>query len=279
MITRTFVLSMMLPALIAGSFLFAAWRARRDAADLRATWSAAPALGLAFVAGYAVILGWPPFPPVEATQRLVYSVLVASVVLAFLAWRAAPPALTWTLRALFSFALPWLLLQANIEYRWSGAESFAWVAGLGAATLLHGLALDVAWQRNPGIAAPLGGAIAWAGCGVVLVLSKSALLGQLAGVNAAALGAAGIVGLLRPNLVLATAGSAIVSWLWVGLSLNAGFYAEGSALALVVAALAPLAGLATARRFTHAGTVRRATSIAVVSAVLSGAAILLAARP
>jgi hypothetical protein len=278
MITRSLLLSIALPALIAGGVLYLAARAWRRDATPGGAWSTAPALGLAFVAGYAAIVGWPPFPPVEATQRLVYEMLVASFVLAVIVWRPGNSILTGVVRALFSFALPWLLLRSNIEYRWSTAQDVMWVAGLGAATFLYGLALDATSRRNEGVVAPLGWFVAWTGLAIVLVLSASALLAQIAAACAAALGAVCVVGLLQPRLSLAPGGTAILSWVWAGLSINAAFYAEGSPYALVLLALAGLGGLATRRLPQDAGTWKRVLTGAWATAPLAALAVIIAWR-
>ena len=278
MITRSLVLSIALPALIAGSVLLLAWRTRQRDAAAWARSSTALAFGLAFVAGYTVLVGWPPYPPVEATQRLVYEILVAAGVLAVIVWRPANAAVTTSVRALFSLALPWLLLRPNIEYRWSTVEDVLWVGGLGTATFLYGLALDASTRRNDGIVAPLNGVVAWTGLAIVSVLSHSALLGQLAGACSAALGAACFVGLMQPRLALAPAGTAILSWIWAGLSINVAFYAEGSPWALLIVAIASLGGLATRRLPPTAGAWQRVVASATSTALLTGAAVLVAWR-
>lgn len=276
--TRSLLLSIALPALIAGSVLLVAVRAWRRDAKPGGAWGAAPAIGLAFVAGYAVLVGWPPFPPVEATQRLVYEMLAASFVLALVVWRPGNPWVTGVVRALFSLALPWLLLRTNIEYRWSTTQDVMWVAGLGAATFLYGLALDAASQRNEGVVAPLVWFVAWTGLAIVLVLSASALLAQLAGACAAALGAACVVGLLQPRLSLAPGGTAMLAWVWAGLAINAAFYAEGSPYALALAAAAGLGGLATRRLAPDEAAWKRVVTGAWVTTPLAAAAVIIAWR-
>ena len=278
MITRSLALGIALPALIAGSVLWVAWRAWRRDVPVSASWSVAPAFGLAFVAGYAVVVGWPPFPPVEATQRLVYEVLAAVPVLAVLVWRPANVRFTSVVRAAFSCALPWLLLRPNIHYRWTTVEDIAWVGGLGTATFLYGLALDASTRRNLGVVAPLNGCIASSGLAIVAVLGHSALLGQLAGASTAALGATCVVGLMQPRLALAPAGTAILAWIWAGLSINVAFYAEGSPWALLIVAAASLGGFATRPLPATAGTWTRVLATGSVSALFAGAAVFVAWR-
>ncbi len=278
MITRSLVFSIALPALIAGSVLLLAWRAWRRDASASAPWSAAPALGLAFVAAYAALVGWPPYPPVEATQRLVYQMLVASFVLAIVVWRPGNARITSIVRAAFSFALPGLLLRSYIEYRWSTTQDILWVAGLGLATFVFGLGLDASAKRNDGIVSPFSWLISWTAFAIVLVLSHSALLAQLAGGVTAALGAACVVGLLHPRLALAPGGTAVLAWLWAGLSINAAFYAEGSPVALVILALSGWSGFATRSLSADTRTLKRLLSSAWVATLLAGLAAVLAWR-
>ncbi len=269
MITQSLLLSMALPALVAGSVLFGAQRMTRGAA---ASWAASLALAWAWIVGYVTVVGWPPFPPINATQRLVYHVLVASVVLAVVVGRFERARVLASLRAGFSFVLPWLLLRPNIEYRWSTLESVAWVAGLGAVIFVFSMALDAAARRNTGAVTPVAACVAWIGFAVVLVLSGSALLGQLAGACAAALGAAAVFGFVKPDARWTPAGTAILSWVWAGLAINAGFYAEGSPYALVLITLSACAMWFTRRLRDDASSARRillATGVTTLGAVAS----------
>ena len=278
MITQALLLSIALPALTAGSVLLLGWRFGRRDAEPATAWSAAPAMGLSFIVGYVTLIGWPPYPPINATQRLVYEILVGSLIMAVLVWRRAPSTLTGIVRLLFSLALPWLILRPNIEHRWSTTQDVLWVAGLGTLTFLYGVALDAAARRNRGAVAPGLALLAWTGLALVLVLSGSALLAQLAGACAAALGASMLVGLFQPRLQWAPAGTAILGWIWVGLSINAAFYAEGSPYALLLVAAAGLAGM-TSRHFAPGAPVlRRLLASAGFTVVLAGAAVVLAWR-
>lgn len=144
-------------------------------------------LGLAFLAAYVAISGWPRWLPVEATQRLFYFVAIAALLAAPLARLGRGVRLA----AMFAFATPAtaLLLQGQIQHRWSIAQSVLWVAGLGAL----GVVLAAAWaqstirpfQTSHPTTTTWHDALlrpALIGCAALaLGLSGSALLGQLMG--------------------------------------------------------------------------------------------------
>ena len=143
----------------------------------------------------------------------------------------------WGGRLLFSGFIPWLLLHATLKYRWGTIEGMMWVVGLGALTLVFFLVLDTLTGRLSGVSSPPILLIVTLGSSVVLVLSGSALLGQLAGILASALGASLITAWWQPKLIprldrdvrfapLAGEGVTVVAVLLVGLWLNGYFYAE-----------------------------------------------------
>ena len=127
-----------------------------------------------------------------------------------------------------------------------------WVVGLGALTLVFFLVLDTLTGRLSGVSSPPILLIVTLGSSVVLVLSGSALLGQLAGILASALGASLITAWWQPKLIprldrdvrfapLAGEGVTVVAVLLVGLWLNGYFYAEVPATSALLLGTAPAA--------------------------------------
>ncbi|MFZ0712153.1 MAG: hypothetical protein WAM53_19085 [Terrimicrobiaceae bacterium] len=232
-----FLLQQLLPGMLAAvlvSGVFAIvgrlWRANN--------WADAVALGIGYASGHAVAVGWPAFPPSEATQWLPYFALAAAV-LGVLDVFVRPAG---SLRALIWVAccagLLGLLLKPKFQYGWSIPAGVLWVAGLAAGMLVLASSLDAAVRRDSSISSPLVLTIVTCGTGATLMLSGSMLLGQLAMVLAAALGATLVVAFLLPKAVEGRGVVPVSVALLVSLWLCGCFYADlpvASALLLAVA--------------------------------------------
>lgn len=210
-------------------------------------------LCVAFLAAFVALTSWPRFLPVEATQRLFFFV-VLSLVLSCMV-RRLPHHLR--LMAVWVFSLPTtaLLLQAQIEYRWSAPASVLWVASIATMAVLIAWSWTRSLQTEPkttvvvrsdpstsfnpsalsysrweaGIRPALLG-----GTALCLGLSGSALLGQLMGALAVAAATIEAWQIFRHEPVWRK--SDALSWTTPvgGLILIASFYAD---LAPVPAAL------------------------------------------
>jgi hypothetical protein len=172
------------PAVVAAvGVLLAAW-ARRRPAPL----AAGPAVAAAFLGAFVAMTGWPRWLPVEASQRLFF--LVALAALLGLAWAwIRPAATTWIVRAVAVGVPLVLLLKTPLEYTWSTAQAALWLTGLLAAGLALLRALEARFDPDRSAPSLLAAAVLPAllgGTAVVLGLSASARLAQLAGALAVA---------------------------------------------------------------------------------------------
>ena len=89
------------------------------------------------------------------------------------------------------------------------------------------------------------------GLAYVLFLSNSAFLAQQAGILAATLGAAAIIGFIRPAMSISIGGTAVFTVLYMSLLLGGHFLAEvprSSAIFLLLAPLVSVLGLNDAAR-------------------------------
>ncbi len=237
-----FLLQQILPAvlvagLISGVFAIAGrlWRANN--------WADAVALGVGYAGGHVATAGWPAFPPAEATQWLPYFALAAmflGVLDVFLRPAGLLRALIWILCCMGFLRL---LLNAKFQYGWSLPEGVLWIAGFAAGMLILAGSLDAAVRRDTSISIPLILTIVAGGTGVALMLSGSLLLGELAIVLAAALGAILAVAFLVPKAAegrgIVPVAVALLASLW----LSGCFYADlpsASALLLAAASLPAL---------------------------------------
>jgi hypothetical protein len=198
------------PALFAGVLLLLAWVSRDSAEQASRGWLGALALGGAYLIGQAAISGLPPFPPIQADDRLFW-VVASAVALAavdgLLGDRRVP---RLVLRAAFSCFVVWYLLARLLQRR-ELPEVVTWVAGLGAALFLGWSALAAWASRRAGASVPLVLWFTTSALSVALLLSHTAKYAQMAGTLAACLGAAVVVAWLRPSFALGGGAASIVA--------------------------------------------------------------------
>jgi hypothetical protein len=270
MIPLSILLSIALPTAIAIAVMAVAWRRRSETQD--PVWVGALLFAVTHASAHVALVGWPPFPPIEATQWLLVLALGAGVTSAAASARRDVGRAQWSTRALFAFLLPWVLLRPLVAHSWSTPQSILTIVLLGWSMLLYSWGLEVSARNNRGVAFPLALAVAAGGSAVVLLLSGSAFLAQLAGALAAALAATAGVALFRPRLSQAGGASLVLALLFVGLWINGAFYAEAHPVAIVLAALAGLVGLVSLSGAAPPGARRRALLLALLAALLGASA-------
>ena len=232
--------SVLLPVFISGTILFIAWRGwRRSEPIPNGTWGGPIALGLGYGVGHIGTIGFPPFPAVEATQWLLYFAFAATVFSLLESRWGKSGFVCFLIRGMLSAAIPWLLLRSMLKHTWAPIEGVAWLLGLSGAVFAFWILLDAAMEHHTGVTSPLTLLIVTLGSSVVLVLSGSALLGQLAGILGAAVGASLIVAWWRPKLTFAGGMVPVVAAMLAGLWLNGYFYAEAPAASILPLAIAP----------------------------------------
>ena len=288
------LLGLALPAAVSAMTLAVAWRpwrraipSDRSAGDpsgrrsvAAGPWSVAAAVGAGYVAGHAALRGWPPFPPLEATNWLFHFALAAIVPpVVYSAWGRLRW-LRWVFRVVLSTALPLLVLWPLVEHTWGRTESVLWLAGLSVGTLALWSALGALVERARGALVPLALLVAAAAGGPIFVVSGSLLVGQLGGALAAALAPLPLAVALRPGR--ATSGVVPPALLLLtGLSINGYFYVEPfdpvlSAASILLLAVAPAAAwIAWLRPLRSRGWKATLTG-ALATALVVGAALLLA---
>lgn len=199
------VLGVLLPALIvlvvAG---LAAWFARGDARPSSRRWAGAAlalAAGLGCAAGIAGVLRRVPgFPPSEAAEWVFYAVLAASIAEAIVIAFAAP---TWVGALVvcavavcaLRVALKSQFAQSGDDEGWSPAQGMLYVIGMGVIATAMWWALRRACDDLRHLA-PLAAWGVAALAAVLLMVTGSQELGQLAGAVAAVAGAELVLKLL-----------------------------------------------------------------------------------
>lgn len=219
------LLGVLLPALLCGVSLLLLGRLGEDR---RRSMGLATAIGLAagYGAGQWIIIGWPDFPPIDVTHWLPYFAIAAAIIgIRESVWDSSAP-LRWGIRALFCLAVVWLLLRPFLQNQWTAFQGALWLFGLGAFSLLLFWLLERLSEGTPSVAQPLVLIILASASSIVLVLSYSASLGQLAGCLAAALGAMTVLSFLISGVRLAPGGVPVVTALLTGLWVCGYFYAS-----------------------------------------------------
>jgi hypothetical protein len=199
------------PAVFAGVLLLLAWVSRDSAEKASRGWLGALALGGAYLFGQAAaISGLPPFPPIQADDRLFWVVVSAVVLAAVEGLLSERWPLRFALRAGFACFAVWYLLARVLERR-ELAQTVALVAALGGALWL-GWTLLAAWAtRRPGASVPLVLWFTTSAVSVALLLSHTAKYAQMAGTLASCLGAAVVVSWVRPSFALGGGAAGIVA--------------------------------------------------------------------
>jgi hypothetical protein len=265
-----FLLQQLLPGvlvavLLSGVFAIVGrlWRANN--------WADAVALAIGYAGGHAVTAGWPAFPPSEATQWLPYFALATmflAVLDVFLRPAGSLRALIWILCCA---GLLRLLLKPKFQYGWSLPEGILWIAGLAAGMLVLGSSLDAAVRRDS-TSSSLVLTIVACGTGATLMLSGSMLLGLLAMVLAAALGAILVVAFLFPNAVEGRGAVPVTVALLASFWLSGYFYAElppASALLLAAASFPALLLISLSEKVPSWRDLLLRASLVIVPVVIS----------
>jgi hypothetical protein len=265
-----FLLQQLLPGvlvavLLSGVFAIVGrlWRANN--------WADAVALAIGYTGGHAVTTGWPAFPPSEATQWLPYFALATmflAVLDVFLRPAGSLRALIWIL---CSAGLLRLLLKPKFQYGWSLPEGVLWIAGLAAGMLVLASSLDAAVRRDS-TSSSLVLTIVACGTGATLMLSGSMLLGLLAMVLAAALGAILVVAFLFPKAVEGRGAVPVTVALLASFWLSGYFYAElppASALLLAAASFPALLLISLSEKVPSWRDLLLRASLVIVPVVIS----------
>ena len=239
MVLKPLLFGVMLPAVISGVVLLIGNRAGEGSGR---RWASSLAIGLACIGGYWGVIGLPPFLPIEASQWLFYLVGVAIVVGGLNGSSRVPAWVRWTLNLLLVALTSWLLVRPLLQYSWQGVGGILRLVGVIGGFLafwffLHRLLLSASaavWNT-----ATL--CIIATTTSVVLVLSGSALLGQLGGVLTASVGAVVVLAWRLPAISLARSGTAVIA-IWLGGLLLAGYlYAAVPITSLILLILSPAA--------------------------------------
>ena len=193
MLIRALLFSAGIPAALAAALLGVAWARSKDAPTRLV---AGPALGLAYLAGHAAVLGLPAWPPRESTQWLFVLAIAGVAVGSLTAWN---PKLRYPGLVFLSLGIPAALLQSPIRSRWTAGTSIGAVFGIGVCIALLWLATRATADRSRGSDLPAVWTLLAAGTAGAMQLSGSASLAQLVGALAAGAGALTVAAWWRPR--------------------------------------------------------------------------------
>jgi hypothetical protein len=225
-------------------------------------WWAASAVGLAYLAGH-VAVARPAVPPADVTDRIPWLALAATALALFEAFRSPGLPARAVGRSLLAVLTLWLVLGPVLAAGDLSREMAVTLAASAAVALLAWADLEAlaAWAAGADVARAL--LITAAGAGPALLLSGSAVLGQLGAALAAALAAAWLATRGRPPAGAVPVAAALLT----ALVLEGHVYAALPGASALLLAAAP-AGV----WLTRLGPVRRLGPRAV--AALGSAAVL-----
>jgi len=272
------VLGGLLPAAAAAAVLLVALRpwSREPPDGVAARAAPAVALAVAYVLGHAATAGL-SLPPRAASDWLPWMALVAAASSIGEAWLTKGKASPLTARAGASLLVAWLLLRPAFGERWSSAASVLVLLALAAGLVTFWSSVDRLARRNRGVHWSLALLVVAGASGPVLVLSDTALLGQLTSGLVAALGVSLLVAWWVPGARLSSAAPPLsvllfalwtIGWLYAELPLASG----------LLLLLAPALPLAAERAAGHRAGWAALTVRLLLVTLPVGAALGLAAR-
>ena len=182
MLFKTFLLpGVVIPSLFAAIFLLLT--ARLGKQDSERGLGAGLAIAAAFLSASVAITGWPHWPPVGSSEKLVYLTALAATLGVATLW-IRKGSVAWSVRGALTAFLLFRLLSPPIENTWSRGQAALWLTGL----FLAAMTALWAWSKSLRSATEAGelwsAAVRLAlmgGIALSLGLSESARLAQLAG--------------------------------------------------------------------------------------------------
>ncbi|MCI0363428.1 MAG: hypothetical protein L0Y44_07255 [Phycisphaerales bacterium] len=209
-------------AVAAAVMLAAWWPWSRRGSLYGGHWGGAVACGLGFSVGFLVLTkGWPGVPPQERWQWLLLIGLGATVI-GLMDAMLRPTA---TGRLAFGVALA--VVTATFLHPPPAFAAIAWKAALGVLVLATFLALEPVADRRPGSLIGLVLCIVFAGASMVIVQSRSAVLGLAAAAASATYGVCFAFGVINPRLRLSHGAIHVASALLPAMAISGWFYNFG----------------------------------------------------
>lgn len=241
------VLGVLLPVAVAAIAVLSI--SRRSSADppaspigARNRVLAGAAVGIGFSVGLYGVSGWPGFPPSNAWNWLFFLAPALVLGVAALAIVRAPRGWVGVFVTGLSGLCLWWIIRPILEFDWSTTEAAAWIIVLLAAVAMCGWSQQSLSKRT-GPSRVTFILMLWAiAVSIALVICYSALMGQLAGCVAAALGPCWLLGWRMKRDGEMSFGGWIASALLIGLMTSGHFYGslyKWTAIALVFVPLAP----------------------------------------
>lgn len=271
---KLLLLGIGLPAGVSAAALLIAcrpWQRRpvsHDRADRRARCAGALAIGLGYLAGHVAIAGWPGLNPAEAMQWLLHLAAVAMWLSIKESLYPGPPWYHWTARALLVGVAAWVLLHPLIAGNQSMALHEAWIWGITGASMLVWTTLDRLAERHDGPPVSAMLLLLATGTSGVLMISTSALLSQLAGALAAALGVCCVFAWRYRSTACSQSAASVALPLLAALWIIGYYYVDVPLLSVALLSLTPiLAWLAEAIPVVQGGG-WRAGAVRVASCLM-----------
>jgi len=232
----------LIPAVIAAVAWLVSWRLwNRNRLAPHGHWGGAVALALGYAAGYVTLMSWPPFPANTAMQWLTHLALLTGVVALAEAWWRSRTWLGWAIWTSLGGLAAWLQFGALVDNTWSATQSTLWIGGLALATAGFCTVLDRLAERRDGASMPLVLWLAVSMASASLLLTGSALLGQLAGSIAGIFGAATVLAWWAPRISLSCGAMTVFGLLYVALLAQGHLYSELPFSSAALLYLAPFA--------------------------------------
>lgn len=277
------IVGIIVPAVVCGAILLAAWRPWRRAKPRDGRWAGAIAIAAAYAIAYAKLVGDFQFPPTSADNWIVYLMPAAMIGGVLFCLLPLPPWSRVVAVAGLAVALLWLLLKPLIGSEFSCTAAAGRIAAGAVAMTVWWVLINQLARHGPRMLAPLILMLAAAGGAVILGDNGLAQRGGMVlAALAAILAACAVVCALAPRFRLAGGGTLAATLALFGTLLYGYYYIYPDptprligAVALVLAA--PLLAWAAWLPVLHRRTGWLRGAVAVILVVLGvGAAVGLA---
>jgi len=233
-----FLTGVLAPGVVCVIILGAAHLCRRPADG---SWGGAVALGISFPISQILILGLPPWPPVEMRHWLPFLAVAAMASGLFETLCKNRLRLCWCVRVVLISATLRLLLDFKVKHFWAWSESAIWLGTLNLLCLGVWSILENVSAKTPGPSIPFAlTAIAGLGAGVIGVSGSASSL-QLAGVIAVGLTVITFFSWLSPEANHIDGVLPVFLVLSLGPWFEGYFLSETSAFCVLLLGLSPLA--------------------------------------
>lgn len=203
-------------------------------------WSNSLGFTMAYIFGNWGLVGFPPLPPVEATQWMIFIAGISLIAGFADSFFKLPLWINLFIRLLSTGGVLWVLLTPMFKFTWTPEQSRIYFIILLISGILYWFLFEkLNEKQETGITIPLIYVLVATGTSFISLISNSALIAQMAGIVAASSGSLFLISIIKPSFSMKGSVPFFVLIL-IALWVNIYFYVGVSALHLLLIIISPL---------------------------------------